>query len=790
MPRSKLGKRSIGTKKVDLAKSAVLNSLTKIEISACESVAMSTADLVQSALQAPVTDQDQESRAPEEGAESPHSIADSKPQHAESMPISDAEQPLQLLAKHDTLPSMSTGFKIPPKTEMLSDDESEKTMERAIQRTASDSDVEEPESEVLFTPPSSQRLPSTASTGTAERVNSAAIGVSQYTVKPETLRNPVIGSVWKNLQYSSVLKKSAYPVLSKSQGKWNTISSAVNSVQQPRSGHCLEDDNEEAVASTASLGRRKDPHSVRKVKINSAVELADTASNALKELWHRLHSLYRGLLLQPLPKMLRGRRYLISSPNAHVSEMMFVKGVSLSQLNKVILQCIDREGSRGRSHWLMNQPSWAWWTHPLKYYARYAPLRHQNLSILFGVLSCDLPKIHFFGPGTAEEVPSSIRPPTNARQECETKNSVIDPPCYLYIRRDEGDDCAPPLNGMDVFRRLHNIQSGEVTPLPDIEKATVGVAGLPNEDSLSHQLADFLWQLICGVRFLHHHQLIHGNVKPSNMIVFSDGHVVLTDFGLPMLPEELTEVDSQMSFASYVRVRDGRPCGGYWCFQPYLRIRDSLLAKQPSGRSLASDSGSSSSTTFPSPVSSMTDYFTSVQPFMAPECMLMADGKLYVNHAALSPASDAYGVGALIYWLYHGKYPPLPAYPVARRVATLGSAYLSKTQPPNQPMPVFTAPMPRFHDASQRDEAVAARGSTFLPSSRLTQPEDASSLPEFKDDGSLDCILQYLLQPDPAKRMPLGHARSFKFLCRYGAHRHELKALKERHRQEWLARKS
>lgn len=44
-----------------------------------------------------------------------------------------------------------------------------------------------------------------------------------------------------------------------------------------------------------------------------------------------------------------------------------------------------------------------------------------------------------------------------------------------------------------------------------------------------------LWQLTCGVSCMHKENIIHGDIKGSNVLVYSDGTVKLTDFSLSLL---------------------------------------------------------------------------------------------------------------------------------------------------------------------------------------------------------------------------------------------------------------
>jgi serine/threonine protein kinase len=41
-----------------------------------------------------------------------------------------------------------------------------------------------------------------------------------------------------------------------------------------------------------------------------------------------------------------------------------------------------------------------------------------------------------------------------------------------------------------------------------------------------------MFQILCGVDFLHTHRIVHRDLKPQNILVTSDGKVKLADFGL------------------------------------------------------------------------------------------------------------------------------------------------------------------------------------------------------------------------------------------------------------------
>lgn len=46
------------------------------------------------------------------------------------------------------------------------------------------------------------------------------------------------------------------------------------------------------------------------------------------------------------------------------------------------------------------------------------------------------------------------------------------------------------------------------------------------------RIRDLMWQLLCGLDFLHSHRIVHRDIKPQNILIAKDGTLKLADFGL------------------------------------------------------------------------------------------------------------------------------------------------------------------------------------------------------------------------------------------------------------------
>ncbi|KAF4533166.1 hypothetical protein B566_EDAN001708 [Ephemera danica] len=48
----------------------------------------------------------------------------------------------------------------------------------------------------------------------------------------------------------------------------------------------------------------------------------------------------------------------------------------------------------------------------------------------------------------------------------------------------------------------------------------------------SNKIKDLMFQILCGIDFLHSHRIMHRDLKPQNILVTSEGKVKIADFGL------------------------------------------------------------------------------------------------------------------------------------------------------------------------------------------------------------------------------------------------------------------
>jgi serine/threonine protein kinase len=64
-----------------------------------------------------------------------------------------------------------------------------------------------------------------------------------------------------------------------------------------------------------------------------------------------------------------------------------------------------------------------------------------------------------------------------------------------------------------------------------------------------------MFQLLCGVDFLHSQRIVHRDLKPQNLLISRAGHVKLADFGLAKVYDftsRLTSVVSQGKLIAFL----------------------------------------------------------------------------------------------------------------------------------------------------------------------------------------------------------------------------------------------
>ena len=66
--------------------------------------------------------------------------------------------------------------------------------------------------------------------------------------------------------------------------------------------------------------------------------------------------------------------------------------------------------------------------------------------------------------------------------------------------------------------------------------------GLPRD-----KVKDLMWQLVCGVDYLHSHRIVHRDIKPQNTLVTNNGTLKIADFGLARIYDFNTLLTSTVS---------------------------------------------------------------------------------------------------------------------------------------------------------------------------------------------------------------------------------------------------
>ena len=67
----------------------------------------------------------------------------------------------------------------------------------------------------------------------------------------------------------------------------------------------------------------------------------------------------------------------------------------------------------------------------------------------------------------------------------------------------------------------------------------------------AEKIKDLMWQILCGVDFLHSHRIVHRDIKPQNILLSNDGTLKLADFGLARIYDFNALLTSTVSKLSY-----------------------------------------------------------------------------------------------------------------------------------------------------------------------------------------------------------------------------------------------